>query len=232
MILPVVKILVIDIGGSHVKLLATGRRTPIKVPSGPNLTAARMVEEVLEATEDWSFDAVSIGYPGPRRAQPTREGAGQPRRRVGALQLPARIRRARAHDQRCGHAGARQLRRPHDAVPGPRHRTRHDARVQWRRRSPGDGPPAVRQREELRGHDRRGGAETLGQAQVATAACTRSSTCSPRRPTRTTSCWAGGNVRFMDELPPNTRRGSNANAFRGGFRLWDDEATQKKRAKR
>jgi len=33
----------------------------------------------------------------------------------------------------------------------------------------------------------------------------------------------GGNVRFMDELPENTRRGSNANAFRGGFRLWDDE---------
>jgi polyphosphate glucokinase len=41
----------------------------------------------------------------------------------------------------------------------------------------------------------------------------------------------GGNVRFMDELPPNTRRGNNANAFRGGFRLWDDEATQKKRAR-
>jgi polyphosphate glucokinase len=42
----------------------------------------------------------------------------------------------------------------------------------------------------------------------------------------------GGNVRHLDELPPNTRRGSNANAFRGGFRLWDDEATKAKRAKK
>jgi polyphosphate glucokinase len=33
----------------------------------------------------------------------------------------------------------------------------------------------------------------------------------------------GGNVRFIDELPPNTRRGNNLNAFRGGYRLWDDE---------
>jgi polyphosphate glucokinase len=33
----------------------------------------------------------------------------------------------------------------------------------------------------------------------------------------------GGNVRFMEKLPPNTRRGNNANAFRGGFRLWDEE---------
>src|SRR4029078_1393787 len=65
MTFPHVKILVIDIGGSHVKLLATGRRVPVKVPSGPTLTPARMVEEVLEATEGWSYDAVSIGYPGP-----------------------------------------------------------------------------------------------------------------------------------------------------------------------
>jgi polyphosphate glucokinase len=35
----------------------------------------------------------------------------------------------------------------------------------------------------------------------------------------------GGNVRLLDELPPRTRRGSNANAFRGGFRLWQDDVT-------
>jgi len=71
---PDVKILVIDIGGSHIKLLATGRRNPVKVPSGPTLTPARMVEEVLEATEGWSYDAVSIGYPGPvARNRPAKE---------------------------------------------------------------------------------------------------------------------------------------------------------------
>jgi polyphosphate glucokinase len=40
----------------------------------------------------------------------------------------------------------------------------------------------------------------------------------------------GGNVRVLDELGPNVRRGSNANAFRGGFRLWDDEVPTAKRA--
>jgi polyphosphate glucokinase len=39
----------------------------------------------------------------------------------------------------------------------------------------------------------------------------------------------GGNVRVLDEFPPNVRRGSNANAFRGGFRLWDDEVPKAKR---
>jgi polyphosphate glucokinase len=36
----------------------------------------------------------------------------------------------------------------------------------------------------------------------------------------------GGNVRFLDELPPKVRRGNNANEFRGGFRLWDDVEPQ------
>jgi hypothetical protein len=73
-ILPLVKILVIDIGGSHVKLLATGRRTPVKVPSGPDLTPRQMVDEVLEATADWDYDVVSIGYPGPvSHNKPTKE---------------------------------------------------------------------------------------------------------------------------------------------------------------
>jgi predicted NBD/HSP70 family sugar kinase len=59
------KILVIDVGGTHVKLLASGHRTPVKIDSGPTLTAARMVRAVKQATKDWSFDVISIGYPGP-----------------------------------------------------------------------------------------------------------------------------------------------------------------------
>lgn len=57
--------LVIDIGGTHVKMLATGRRTPIRLPSGSTLTPAAMVRAVREATTGWKFDAISIGYPGP-----------------------------------------------------------------------------------------------------------------------------------------------------------------------
>jgi polyphosphate glucokinase len=59
------KILVIDVGGTHVKVLATGQKQPVKIPSGPDMTPAKMVKAVLEATKGWEYEAVSIGYPGP-----------------------------------------------------------------------------------------------------------------------------------------------------------------------
>jgi predicted NBD/HSP70 family sugar kinase len=59
------KVLVIDVGGTNVKVLATGRKEPRKIASGPTLTASQMVEAVLMATEDWKYEAISIGYPGP-----------------------------------------------------------------------------------------------------------------------------------------------------------------------
>src|SRR4051794_8539517 len=58
------RILVVDIGGTHVKILATGRRTPVRLPSGPDLTPTEMVKSVKAAASDWHYDAVSIGYPG------------------------------------------------------------------------------------------------------------------------------------------------------------------------
>jgi predicted NBD/HSP70 family sugar kinase len=58
------RVLVIDVGGSHIKLLATGRKTPVKISSGPTMTARQMVRRVRKATDGWSYDVVSIGYPG------------------------------------------------------------------------------------------------------------------------------------------------------------------------
>lgn len=57
------KILMIDVGGTNVKLMASGHEGRRKVPSGRDLTAAQMVKEVLKATEDWEFEAISMGYP-------------------------------------------------------------------------------------------------------------------------------------------------------------------------
>ena len=59
------KILVIDIGGTNLKIGMTGRLTPIKVPSGPTMTASQMVAAVKKTVADWDFDAITIGYPGP-----------------------------------------------------------------------------------------------------------------------------------------------------------------------
>jgi predicted NBD/HSP70 family sugar kinase len=57
-------VLAIDVGGSKVKLLATGQSEPRKFTSGRTLTPARMVEKALDLSRDWGFEAVSIGYPG------------------------------------------------------------------------------------------------------------------------------------------------------------------------
>jgi polyphosphate glucokinase len=59
-----VRVLVIDVGGTHVKVFAKGHRHPIKIPSGPRMTAAKMVNQVRNAVSDWAYDVVSIGYPG------------------------------------------------------------------------------------------------------------------------------------------------------------------------
>lgn len=230
MILPDVKILVIDIGGSNVKLLATGRRTPVKVPSGPSLTAARMVEEVLEATDGWSYDAVSIGYPGPvSRDRPTKEpvnlGDGWMRFNYArAFGVPVRMINDAAMQALGSYAGRTMLFLGLGTGLGTTLVTH--------------GVVVPLELAHLPFANGKSYEDTIGEAGLK-----RTGKRKWRRNVNTIvgllaaatnadyTVLGGGNVRFMEQLPPNTRRGNNANAFRGGFRLWDDEATQKKRAK-
>lgn len=58
------KILVIDIGGTNLKILATGQAEPRRTPSGPKLTAQAMVASVKRLAQGWAYDVVAIGYPG------------------------------------------------------------------------------------------------------------------------------------------------------------------------
>jgi hypothetical protein len=71
------KILVIDVGGNNVKVSISARKgEPLKVPSGPEMTAAKMAAAVKKATAGWVYQAVSIGYPGPVvDGKPTRDPA-------------------------------------------------------------------------------------------------------------------------------------------------------------
>src|SRR5512142_2704089 len=59
------RILVIDVGGTHVKVLATGHHQRLEIASGPKMTPAKMMSAVKVATAGWKYDVVSIGYPGP-----------------------------------------------------------------------------------------------------------------------------------------------------------------------
>jgi predicted NBD/HSP70 family sugar kinase len=217
-----VKILVIDVGGSHVKLLATGRRIPIKVPSGPALTPRQMVSEVREATVDWKFDAITIGYPGPVvRNKPSKEpvnlGDGWTRFNFQrAFDCPVRMINDAAMQALGSYAGRTMLflglgtglgtTLVVDGVIVPlelAHLPFRDGK------SYEDTVGEVGLKRSSRRKWRRSVCEIVGLLMAATNA--------------DYTVLGGGNVRFMDELPPNTRRGSNANAFRGGFRLWDDD---------
>jgi polyphosphate glucokinase len=59
------KVLAIDVGGTHVKILATDQKAPQKFVSGPRMTAKQMVSTVKKLAAGWNYDVVSIGYPGP-----------------------------------------------------------------------------------------------------------------------------------------------------------------------
>ena len=75
------RILVIDIGGTNLKIIDSNHTEPIKIPSGTTMSAKRMVEETKNATQGWGYSCVSIGYPGPVRhnrlmAEPHNLGPG------------------------------------------------------------------------------------------------------------------------------------------------------------
>jgi polyphosphate glucokinase len=59
------KVLVVDVGGTHVKVLASGQSEPRRFDSGPDLVPRSMVREVKKIARDWDYEVVSMGYPGP-----------------------------------------------------------------------------------------------------------------------------------------------------------------------
>src|SRR5687768_14335974 len=78
---PPLRVLVLDVGGSSVKMRVSGQATSREFASGSRMTPGRMVREVLRACAGWEFDVVSIGYPGPVRdgrpaAEPRNLGRG------------------------------------------------------------------------------------------------------------------------------------------------------------
>jgi polyphosphate glucokinase len=108
-------VLVVDVGGTNVKVLKAGRRTPVRFPSGPHLTPHAMVAAVRDATAGWPYTAVSIGYPGVvARGRPAREPANIGRGWVGfdfeqAFGRPVRVINDAALQALGAYAGGRML---------------------------------------------------------------------------------------------------------------------------
>src|SRR3989454_7766605 len=92
-----INVLVIDIGGTHVKVLATGQDVHREFDSSPSLTPKGMVSKVRKLVAGWKYDVVSIGYPGPiLRGRPVSEPWNLGRGWVGfdfeaALERPVKV---------------------------------------------------------------------------------------------------------------------------------------------
>ena len=217
------RILVIDVGGTHVKLLVTGMKQPILISSGPALTPAVMIRQVKSAVKSFPYDVVSIGYPGPVvHGRPLREPHNLGKGWVGfnfrrALGRPLKIINDAAMQALGSYKGGRMLflglgtglgsalivdgvLEPMELahLPYKTGKTYED----W------VGKAALERfgKKKWRRHV----AVVVTRLQAALES--------------DDVVVGGGNAKLLRTLPKGARLGSNANAFVGGYRLWNQRA--------
>ncbi|HUM18396.1 MAG TPA: ROK family protein [Candidatus Nitrosotalea sp.] len=223
------KILVVDIGGTHVKLLATGQATPRKFVSGPTLTPRAMLAGVRKSTRDWKYDVVSIGYPGPvRHGRPAIEPNNLAKGWVGfdykaAFGRPVKIVNDAAMQALGSYRGGRMLFLGLGTglgsalvVEGIVHPLEL-GQLPYRK-------GIFEDYVGLRGLEKRG--KKKWRRDVADVVARLVTAVQPD-----SVVLGGGNVKKLKALPPGCRAGVNTNAFRGGFRLWEDTRDARKRSR-
>jgi polyphosphate glucokinase len=213
------KILVLDVGGTHVKMLATGRHKKREFSSGKELTARQMVEQVLALTKDWDYEAVSLGFPGlvghdGPRAEPVNLGPGW----VGfdfaaAFGRPVKILNDAAMQALGSYAGGRMLFLGLGTSLG-------SALIAANVIVPLELGQLPYPEGELRKTLGDEGLERLGREKWQRALAEAVRTLKGAF-VADYVVLGGGNAKKVDPLPEGTRLGGNENAFEGGFRLWE-----------
>ena len=213
-------ILAIDVGGTHVKILASGEQEKREIESGPTMTARQMVLSVEKLAGDWKYDVVSIGYPGPvvhhrPIAEPHNLGSGW----MGfdfaaALKRPTKVINDAAMQALGGYHGGRMLflglgtglgsTMIVDGIVQPMEL----AHLPYKRRTYED-YVGLRGLEEFGKKAWRKHVEEVVESLVAAL-----------EPDDVVL--GGGNAKKLKEMPPRCRPGDNADAFKGGFRMWED----------
>ncbi|SRR6185312_15783211 len=215
-------VLTIDIGGTNVKLLATGQKEVRKIPSGPTLTPADMSKKVKAAVTDWEFDAISIGYPGPViQGRPLREphnlAAGWVKFDYRkAFGKPVKIMNDAAMQALGSYKKGRMLFLGLGTGLGSAMIVDGVMQPMELAHLPFKKGKSYEDYLGKRGLDRLGKkkweknvcevVEQLRQAMQADDVVL-----------------GGGNAKVLKNLPDGARLGNNANAFIGGFRMWQDE---------
>jgi polyphosphate glucokinase len=214
------KILTIDVGGSHVKVQVSGQSESRKADSGPSMTAAEMIEAVKAMTSDWTYDVVSLGFPGPVvRNVPVREPANLGNGWVGfdyaaALGRPMKIVNDAAMQALGSYTGGRMLFVGLGTGLGL-------ALVVEGVLVPLElGHLPYKRRRTFEDFVGTGALERLGKKkwrrQVGEVLEALTAALEPEY-----VVIGGGNADLLKALPPNTRLGDNGNAFVGGYRLWE-----------
>jgi polyphosphate glucokinase len=213
------KVLAIDIGGTHVKVMATGQDVSRAFESGPTLTPRRMISEIRKLIPDWKYDAVSIGYPGPVRgdqivSEPWNLGKGWIGFDFrGAFNCPVKILNDAAMQALGSYKGGRMLFLGLgtglgsafivDGIIAPMEL--------------GHLPYKKYTFEDYIGiHGLQKYGKQNWRCYVTDIVRRLTAAIEPDE-----VVLGGGNVNKLVELPPRCRVGNNTNAFLGGFRLWE-----------
>lgn len=216
------KVLVVDVGGTHVKVLATGQTEPRRLASGPQLSAEQMVAAVREITKDWAYNAVAIGYPGPVQdhqpvAEPHNLGVGwvgfdyarafgKPVKMINdaAMQALGSYERGRMLFLGLGTGLGSAL--VVDGIVAPLEL----AHLPYRKGKTFEDYVGARGFARL-------GKKKWREHVAAVVALLRAALQAED------VVIGGGDVKKLKQLPTGARMGDNANAFIGGYRLWQGE---------
>jgi polyphosphate glucokinase len=213
------KVLVVDVGGTNVKILATGQKEPRRFPSGPAMTPAQMVAGVKELAGDWQYEVATIGYPGVvAKGRPVKEPHNLACGWVGfdfqkAFGCPVRIINDAAMQALGSYNGGKLLFLGLGTGLG-------SAMVVEGIIEPMELSHLPYKNKTYEDYVGNAALEDYGKKKwckyVADVVELLITALEPDD-----VVIGGGNVRKLETLPPGCRFGDNANAFIGGFRLWD-----------
>jgi polyphosphate glucokinase len=215
------KVLAVDIGGTHVKLLATGQTEPRKFVSGPNMTPREMVAGVKSLARGWKYEVLSVGYPGMVvQGRPLAEPHNLGRGWVGfnfrkAFGKPVKVINDAAMQALGSYKGGKMLFLGFGTgfgsamIVGGIVEPMELAHLPYRKGTYED-------YVGLRGLEKRGKKKWRRDVNKVVAQLVAA-----LEPDDVVL--GGGNVKKLKKLPPGTRPGRNANAFVGGFRLWAEK---------
>ncbi len=216
------KVLVVDVGGTHIKILASGQKTPRKIASGKKITAALMCKWLKRAAADWPHDVAAVGYPGPVvHGHPVHEPYNLGKGWVGfdyakGLGCPVKIINDAAMQALGSYQGGRMLFLGLGTGLGSAMVVDGVVEPMELAHLPYEKGKTYEDFLGLRGLQRMGKKKwrlyvtrIVEELRVALNA--------------DYVVLGGGNVKKIKTLPPKTRAGDNSNAFIGGYRLWSDK---------